>query len=172
MRCLQELNSEQLTQEMMKDQPIIQVFLQTFNYNVFLFQSSVDPLSQELQGKTKQLYSCCLNSTALGAIFCFTSLFSPLSQTLVCFQSPPPLCFLVVFYRLSSSYFSSDIDISLLIFRGILLYSWEERFASHFHQGKGCTVHFPSPAFITHHRIHTNSTARQKFVRKEAGLFL
>lgn len=56
MRCLQELNSkDQLTQEMMKYQPIIQVFLQTFNHYVFLFQSSVDPLSQELQGKTKQL---------------------------------------------------------------------------------------------------------------------
>lgn len=50
--------------------------------------------------------------------------------------------------------------------------SWGERSSSHFHQGKGCTVHFPSPAFITPPRIHTNSTARQKFVRKEACLFL
>lgn len=64
---------------MMKYQPIKQVFLQTFNHYVFLFQSSVNPLSQELQGKAKQLYSCCLDSAALTAIFCFTSLFSPLS---------------------------------------------------------------------------------------------
>lgn len=98
MRCLQELNSkEQLTQEMMKYQPIKQVFLQTFNHYVLLFQSSVNPLSQELQGKAKQLYSCCLDSAALTAVFCFTSLFSPLPQILVCFQSPLPLCFWVVF---------------------------------------------------------------------------
>lgn len=43
--------SDELTQQVMKHQSVIEVFLQTLNHYVLGFQSAIDPLHQRLQGK-------------------------------------------------------------------------------------------------------------------------
>lgn len=73
------LTQKQLTQEMMKYQPIIQIFFQTFHYYVLLFQSRVNPVNQQLWREMKQLTIIFLSGQVLSAMPCFTSFFSLIS---------------------------------------------------------------------------------------------
>lgn len=43
--------SAQLTQQVMKHQAVIEIFLQTLNHYVLGFQSAIDPFHQRLQKK-------------------------------------------------------------------------------------------------------------------------
>jgi len=73
--CVCELNSrQQLTQKMMKHQPIIQIFFQTFNHYVFLFQRCVNPVDQYLRRETKQLAVTLLLPRQHSALHCASPL--------------------------------------------------------------------------------------------------
>lgn len=45
------MKSDELTQQVMKHQSVIEVFLQTLNHYVLGFQNAIDPLHQRLQEK-------------------------------------------------------------------------------------------------------------------------